>query len=51
MANILDRLYEKAKLDVQRVAFPEADNEKMMQAAYECGRDGYIVPILVGDEA
>ncbi len=49
MANILDRLYEKAKLDVQRVAFPEADNEKMMQAAYECGRDGYIVPILVGD--
>lgn len=51
MANILDRLYEKARLDVQRVAFPEADNEKMMQAAYECGRDGYIVPILVGDEA
>lgn len=49
MANILDRLYKKAKLDVQRVAFPEADNEKMMQAAYECGRDGYIVPILVGD--
>ena len=51
MANILDQLYEKAKLDVQRVAFPEADNEKMMQAAYECGRDGYIVPVLVGDEA
>ena len=49
MANILDRLYAKARQDPQRVAFPEADNEKMMQAAYECGRDGYIVPILVGD--
>ena len=49
MASILEQLYAKAKLDPQRVAFPEADNEKMMQAAYECGRDGYIVPILVGD--
>ena len=49
MASILEQLYAKAKQDPQRVAFPEADNEKMMQAAYECGRDGYIVPILVGD--
>ena len=23
----------------------------MMQAAYECGQEGYIVPILVGDSA
>lgn len=47
--NVLDPLYEKAKLDPQRVAFPEAENEKMMQAAFETGRDGYIIPILVGD--
>ena len=48
--SILDEIYAKAKADPQRVAFPEAANEKMMQAAYETGRDGYIVPILVGDE-
>ena len=47
--SILDQIYEKAKLNPQRVAFPEADNEKMMQAAYETGKDGYIIPILVGD--
>ncbi len=51
MANILDKIYEKAKLAPQKVAFPEADNEKIMQAAYECGKDGYILPILVGDAA
>ncbi len=49
--SILDQIYAKAKLNPQRVAFPEATNEKMMQAAYETGKDGYIVPVLVGDEA
>ena len=49
--SILDQIYEKAKKNPQRVAFPEATNEKMMQAAYETGRDGYIYPVLVGDEA
>lgn len=49
--NILDQLYEKAKANPQKVAFPEATNEKMMQAAYETGKDGYIIPILVGDAA
>lgn len=47
--SILDQLYEKAKQNPQKVAFPEATNEKMMQAAYECGRDGYIIPVLVGN--
>lgn len=47
--NVLDQIYEKAKLNPQRVAFPEAANEKMMQAAYETGKDGYIIPVLVGD--
>jgi phosphate acetyltransferase len=49
--SILDQIYAKAKKNPQRVAFPEATNEKMMQAAYETGKDGYIYPILVGDEA
>ncbi len=47
--SVLDRLYEQAKLNPQRVAFPEATNEKMLQAAFEAGRDGYIRPVLVGN--
>lgn len=47
--NVLDQIYAKAKQNPQRVAFPEAENEKMMQAAYETGKEGYIIPVLVGD--
>lgn len=46
--SIIEQIYEKAKGNPQRVAFPEALNEKMMQAAYEAGAEGYIRPILVG---
>ncbi len=49
MSTVLDKIYAKAKLNPQRVAFPEAENEKMMQAAYECAKEGYIEAILVGD--
>ena len=49
--SVLDKIYEKAKANPQKVAFPEAENEKMMQAAYETGKEGYIVPVLVGDSA
>lgn len=47
--SVLDQIYEKAKADPQKVAFPEAENEKMMQAAYECGQEGTIIPVLVGN--
>ncbi|MDD6159548.1 MAG: phosphate acyltransferase [Oscillospiraceae bacterium] len=47
--SVLDSFYAKAKLNPQKVAFPEAANEKMMQAAYECAKDGYIESILVGN--
>ena len=47
--SILDTIYAKAKQNPQKVAFPEAANEKMMQAAFEAGRDGYIYPVLVGN--
>ena len=43
------RFTQKRKQNPQKVAFPEATNEKMMQAAYETGKDGYIIPILVGN--
>lgn len=49
--DILEKIYAKAKTDPQRVAFPEACNEKMLQAAYETGKEGLIHPILVGDES
>ena len=47
--NLFEQIYEKAKLNPQKVVFPEALNEKMMQAAYETGKDGYILPVLVGN--
>ncbi len=49
--DVLGKIYEKAKTNPQKVAFPEGTNEKIMQAAYEAGTEGYIVPVLVGDEA
>ncbi|MGN0434339.1 MAG: phosphate acyltransferase [Bilifractor sp.] len=48
--SVLDEIYAKAKANPQKVAFPEATNEKMMQAAYETGRDGYIIPVLLGND-
>ena len=47
--SVIDQIFEKAKKNPQRVVFPEALNEKMMQAAYETGTEGYIVPVLVGN--
>lgn len=45
---VLEQIYKKAKENPQRIAFPEALNEKMMQAAYETGKEGYIIPVLIG---
>jgi len=47
--SVIDHIFEKAKSAPQKVAFPEALNEKMMQAAYETGDEGYIYPVLVGN--
>lgn len=49
--SVLDIIYDKAKENPQKVAFPEGTNEKIMQAAYETGKDGYIIPVLVGNAA
>lgn len=46
--SLLEQIEKKAKENPQKVAFPEALNEKMMQAAYETGKEGLILPILVG---
>lgn len=47
--SVLEIIYDKAKQNPQKVAFPEGTNEKIMQAAYETGKDGYIIPVLVGN--
>lgn len=47
--SVLDYIYDKAKKNPRKVAFPEAKNEKIMQAAYETGKDGYIIPVLIGN--
>lgn len=47
--SVLDQIYLKAKKNPKKIAFPEAMNEKMMQAAYETGKEGYIIPLLVGN--
>ena len=49
--SVIDQIFEKAKSKPQKVVFPEALNEKMMQAAFEAGNEGYIYPILVGNKA
>jgi len=47
----LEHVYNKAKLNPQIVAFPEAEDEKIMRAAYEAAKGGYIKASLVGDSA
>lgn len=49
--SVIDQIFEKAKSNPQKVVFPEALNEKMMQAAFEAGNEGYIYPVLVGNKA
>lgn len=48
--NIMEKIYEKAAGDPQKVAFPEATEEKILLACKECVEKGLIVPILVGNE-
>lgn len=46
--DIMEKIYEKAATDPQRVAFPEATEEKILLAARECVDRNLIVPVLVG---
>ena len=47
--NLIEKIYEQAKANPQRVAFPEADDPKMLQAAHDCMQNGYCSVLLVGD--
>lgn len=48
--DLMEALRARAKEDPQRVAFPEADDDIMMQAVGEIVREGYARCVLVGDE-
>jgi phosphate acetyltransferase len=44
----MESIYEKAKANPQRVAFPEATEEKILLAARQCADNYYCRPYLVG---
>lgn len=48
--SIFDKIYTKAQANPARMAFPEAENEKMLLAAKESAEKGYIKPVLVGNK-
>ena len=49
--DIMEKIYARAAADPQKVAFPEATEEKILLAARECVEKGLIIPVLVGDPA
>ncbi len=48
MMDIMEMVFEKARENLQRVAFPEAVEEKILQTARELQDKGYCIPVLVG---
>lgn len=49
--NIMDKIYNRAKEKTQKVAFPEATEEKILLAAKECVDTKLCIPVLVGAPA
>ena len=49
--NMMDTIYEKARGDRQRVAFPETEEEKILLAAREAQDKGLCWAVLVGSKA
>ncbi len=47
--DLMENIYRQAQQEPQRVIFPEAENEKMQQAARECTDRGICRAILLGD--
>ena len=46
---MMEQFFEKARTCPQRIAFPEADDKKMLAAAYETASAGFGACYLVGD--
>lgn len=48
-SDLMEALRQKAKADPQRVAFPEANEEKILRAARQIGDMGIAHPLLIGE--
>jgi len=46
--SIMDAIYQRARANPQRLAFPEATEEKILQAVRQCADQGLCRPYLVG---
>ena len=46
--DIMESIWQRAKADPKKVAFPEATEEKILLAARECADKGICKPVLVG---
>lgn len=47
----MESIFAKAKANPQRVAFPEAAEEKILLSARQCADNGICVPLLIGPAA
>lgn len=48
--NLMENVKAKAKSNPCKVAFPEADDKKMLDAIIQSTNEGYCFPVLVGDK-
>ncbi len=46
--DIMERIWQRAQINPQKVAFPEATEEKILLAARSCADEGICQPVLVG---
>jgi len=49
--SMIEKVYAKARQNVQRIALPEGDEPRTVQAAARVSREGLATPILLGDPA
>ena len=46
---LMDRIYAEAKANPKKVAFPEANDLKMLEAMMEVSSEGYAEVVVVGN--
>lgn len=46
--DLMEKVYDRARQNPQKAAFPEATEEKILRAALESGQKGYCIPLLFG---
>jgi phosphate acetyltransferase len=51
MVNFMENIYKTAKAAPKKIAFPEAAEEKILQAARQAADAGYCKPYLIGSPA